>query len=427
MRSRRLPRRTDSRQGARTRAGSREPPRAPSAHERRDLAHQERHSRALAHRGDHLTVKHVKHLGAGKSGRLGERESRGWPEADLVTAPPLRGDASAAALLVARPRSPSGSASSRMRSSYAPSPRPSPPLRGGEGVPHPIAPSPPIRVALPLPRFAGAGGSAPHRALSTRSRRASPSWRGARARAIRSGMPRPNGRAERDLRQIVLEPRVSKHAEGSCLARFGDTHVLCTASIEEKVPPHVFGTGAGWVTAEYGMLPRSTHDRMAREAARGKQGGRTLEIQRLVGRALRAAIDLRALGQRTITLDCDVIQADGGTRTAAITGGWVALALAVRAVRAAKKLAQDPMRRNVAAISVGIVDGKVCLDLDYDEDSTAEVDMNVVATGEGALVEVQGTAEGKPFARADLDRMLDAALGGIVRLSELQRAAAKAS
>jgi ribonuclease PH len=193
--------------------------------------------------------------------------------------------------------------------------------------------------------------------------------------------------------------------------------------VDEKVPPHVFGTGAGWVTAEYGMLPRSTHERMAREAARGKQGGRTLEIQRLVGRALRAAVDLRALGPRTITLDCDVIQADGGTRTAAVTGGFVALALAARRVRAARKLAQDPVKRNVAAVSVGIVDGRVCLDLDYAEDSTAEVDMNVVATGEGRLVEVQGTAEGKAFPRADLDRMLDAALEGIARLKALQDAA----
>jgi ribonuclease PH len=234
---------------------------------------------------------------------------------------------------------------------------------------------------------------------------------------------RKNGRAERDLRTIVLEPGVSKHAEGSCLARFGDTHVLCTASLEERVPPHVLGTGAGWVTAEYGMLPRSTHERMAREAARGKQGGRTLEIQRLIGRALRAAVDLRALGPRTVTLDCDVIQADGGTRTAAITGAWVALGLAVRAVRAQKKLAADPMRRSVAAVSVGIVEGRVCLDLDYEEDSTAEVDMNVVATGDGELVEVQGTAEGKPFPRADLERMLDAALDGIARLKQLQEAA----
>ncbi len=218
---------------------------------------------------------------------------------------------------------------------------------------------------------------------------------------------------------------MSKHAEGSCLTRFGDTQVLCTASIEDRVPPHVFGTGAGWVTAEYGMLPRSTHERMAREAARGKQGGRTLEIQRLIGRALRAAIDLRALGPRTVTLDCDVIQADGGTRTAAITGGWVALALAVRGLRARKVLASQPMQRHVAAVSVGIVDGSVRLDLDSDEDSTAEVDMNVVATGEGQLVEVQGTAEGKPFPRADLDRMLDVALDGIMKLKALQDAAVR--
>jgi ribonuclease PH len=238
-------------------------------------------------------------------------------------------------------------------------------------------------------------------------------------------MSRANGRGPGDLRDIVLEPGVSKHAEGSCLARFGDTHVLCTASIDEKVPPHVFGTGAGWVTAEYGMLPRSTHERMAREAARGKQGGRTLEIQRLIGRALRASIDLRALGTRTVTLDCDVIQADGGTRTAAITGGFVALGLAVRALRGQKKMA-DPMRRSVAAVSVGIVGGEVRLDLDYEEDSTAEVDMNVVATGDGELVEVQGTAEGKPFPRRDLDRMLDAALSGLQRLKALQEAALRA-
>ncbi len=237
---------------------------------------------------------------------------------------------------------------------------------------------------------------------------------------------RTNGRAEGELRKIILEPGVSKHAEGSCLARFGDTHVLCTASVEEKVPPHVFGTGAGWVTAEYGMLPRSTHERMQREASRGKQGGRTLEIQRLVGRALRAAIDLRGLGARTVTLDCDVIQADGGTRTAAITGGWVALALAVRSLRARRKMTADPIVRSIAAVSVGIVDGRVCLDLDYEEDSSAEVDMNVVATGEGELVEVQGTAEGKPFPRADLDRMLDVALGGILKLNELQEAALRA-
>jgi ribonuclease PH len=234
---------------------------------------------------------------------------------------------------------------------------------------------------------------------------------------------RTNGRNDRELRKILLEAGVAKHAEGSCLARFGDTHVLCTASLEEKVPPHVYGTGAGWVTAEYGMLPRSTHDRMQREASRGKQGGRTLEIQRLVGRALRAAVDLKALGPRTITLDCDVIQADGGTRTAAVTGGYVALVMAVRHVQKKKSLARDPMQRSIAAVSVGIVKGEVCLDLDYGEDSTAEVDMNVVATGQGELVEVQGTAEGKPFPRGDLNRMLDAALEGIATLTQLQAAA----
>jgi ribonuclease PH len=234
---------------------------------------------------------------------------------------------------------------------------------------------------------------------------------------------RTNGRAQRELRKILLEAGVAKHAEGSCLARFGDTHVLCTASLEDKVPPHVYGTGAGWVTAEYGMLPRSTHDRMQREAARGKQGGRTLEIQRLVGRALRAAVDLRALGPRTITLDCDVLQADGGTRTAAVTGGYVALVAAVRTLQRRKALPQEPLRRSIAAVSVGIVGGEVCLDLDYAEDSTAEVDMNVVATGQGELVEVQGTAEGKPFPRGDLSRMLDAALEGIGVLTELQMAA----
>jgi ribonuclease PH len=223
-----------------------------------------------------------------------------------------------------------------------------------------------------------------------------------------------------DLRPVHLEPGASKHAEGSCLTRFGDTHVLCTASVEDRVPPHVFGTGAGWVTAEYGMLPRSTHERMAREAARGKQGGRTLEIQRLVGRALRAAIDLRELGPRTITIDCDVLQADGGTRTAAVTGGFVALALAVRALKERRVISGAPVKRHVAAVSVGIVEGAVQLDLDYGEDSTAEVDMNVVATGEGELVEVQGTAEGKPFRRDQLDRMLEAALGGIARLKEEQ-------
>jgi ribonuclease PH len=234
---------------------------------------------------------------------------------------------------------------------------------------------------------------------------------------------RPSGRAPDELRPIRLEPGFAKYAEGSCMARFGDTHVLCTATVETSVPPFLRNTGTGWVTAEYGMLPRATHERTAREAARGHQGGRTHEIQRLIGRSLRAVTDLTLLGELQIRVDCDVIQADGGTRTASITGGWVALALAVRAVRAQRKLAGEPMRRHVAAVSVGIVGGGVCLDLDYDEDSTAEVDMNVVATGEGELVEVQGTAEGKPFPRADLDRMLEAALEGIMKLKELQRAA----
>ncbi|HVP68277.1 MAG TPA: ribonuclease PH [Anaeromyxobacteraceae bacterium] len=231
---------------------------------------------------------------------------------------------------------------------------------------------------------------------------------------------RAQGRTPQQLRPVSLEVNVSKHAEGACLARFGDTHVLCTASVETRVPPHVLGTGAGWVTAEYGMLPRSTHERMQREAARGKQGGRTLEIQRLVGRALRAAVDLVALGPRTITVDCDVLQADGGTRTAAITGGFVALAIAARGLQRRGVLSKDPVLRHVAAVSVGIVRGEVCLDLDYDEDSTAEVDMNVVATGELELVEVQGTAEGKAFARSDLDRMIDAALRGIGELKTAQ-------
>jgi len=234
---------------------------------------------------------------------------------------------------------------------------------------------------------------------------------------------RAHGRQAGQLRPISLEVNVSKHAEGSCLARFGDTHVLCTASVESRVPPHVLGTGAGWVTAEYGMIPRSTHERMAREASRGKQGGRTMEIQRLVGRALRAGIDLAALGPRTITVDCDVLQADGGTRTAAITGGFVALALATRRLRREGVIARDPMRCHVAAVSVGIVDGQVRLDLDYQEDSTAEVDMNVVATGSLELVELQGTAEGKAFGRERLDRMIDSAFRGIAALEAAQRRA----
>jgi ribonuclease PH len=234
---------------------------------------------------------------------------------------------------------------------------------------------------------------------------------------------RANGRADDALRPISLEVGISRHAEGSCLARFGDTQVMCTASVEDRVPPHLLGTGAGWVTGEYGMLPRSTHERMAREAARGKQGGRTLEIQRLIGRALRAAVDLREMGTRTITVDCDVLQADGGTRTASVTGGFVALAQAVRTLQARGVLGGSPVKRQVAAVSVGILDGSVRLDLDYEEDSAAEVDMNVVATGELELVEVQGTAEGKAFGRDQLDRMIDAALRGIQLLKELQQRA----
>ena len=222
-----------------------------------------------------------------------------------------------------------------------------------------------------------------------------------------------------------ITPGFIEHAEGSVLVEFGQTRVLCTASVEERVPPHKKGSGEGWVTAEYGMLPRSTHERMAREAARGKQGGRTLEIQRLVGRALRAAMDLRALGPRTITIDCDVVQADGGTRTAAITGGWVALALAVRKLRTQKKLPGDPVRRHVAAVSVGVLDGEVRLDLDYDEDSTAEVDMNVVMTGSGDLVEVQATAEGKTFTLDKMNDLIAVARGGIEKLLEVQKSILK--
>jgi ribonuclease PH len=231
-------------------------------------------------------------------------------------------------------------------------------------------------------------------------------------------------RGPRDLRPVTLTPGYTKHAEGSCLVEFGDTRVICTASTEEKVPPHVMGTGAGWVTAEYGMLPRSTHTRTAREAAKGKQGGRTLEIQRLIGRALRAAVDLKSLGPRTFHLDCDVLQADGGTRTASITGAYVALALACQKLVAQGTLKRMPTLRHVAAISVGLVEGELRLDLDYEEDSRAEVDLNVatLATPEGlSLVEVQGTAEGKPFARAQLDAMLDLGLEGCTRLVQKQR------
>ncbi|MFZ5445719.1 MAG: ribonuclease PH [Myxococcota bacterium] len=225
-----------------------------------------------------------------------------------------------------------------------------------------------------------------------------------------------------ETRPVKLTPHVNKHAEGSCLVEFGDTKVHCTASWEEKVPPHVYGTGAGWVTAEYGMLPRATHDRSRREAAQGKQQGRTLEIQRLIGRALRASIELKTLGPRTLTLDCDVIQADGGTRTASITGAYVAMVLALRKLQQGKKVISTlPTLTHVAAISVGVVKGQVAVDLDYDEDSTAEVDLNIVSLDGGKLVEIQGTAEHGSFDRAQLNAMLDAGLAATQKLVDLQK------
>jgi ribonuclease PH len=234
---------------------------------------------------------------------------------------------------------------------------------------------------------------------------------------------RAGKRGPKELRPIRITPGFAKHAEGSALVEFGDTTVVCTVSVEEKVPPHVFGTGKGWLTAEYGMLPRATHTRNQREASRGKQGGRTLEIQRLVGRSLRAALDLSAIGARTLTVDCDVLHADGGTRTAAITGGYVAVALALRKLAAAKSFVRDPALRPVAAVSVGIVKGETLLDLDYSEDSAAGVDLNVVATAGGELIEVQGTGESQTFSRAALDELVALGLSGIAKLIELQREA----
>jgi ribonuclease PH len=224
-----------------------------------------------------------------------------------------------------------------------------------------------------------------------------------------------------DLRPLTITPGISRHAEGSAEVRIGHTWVRVTCSVEERVPPHLLGKSSGWVTAEYGMLPRSTNTRTAREAARGKQSGRTQEIQRLIGRALRASVDLGQLGARTFTLDCDVIEADGGTRCASITAAYVALAQAIRTVHGKKVLSALPKMVPVAAISVGIVKGTVVTDLDYEEDSAAEVDMNVVATGEGKLVEVQGTAEKGSFARAELDALIDAGLAGVARLVEAQK------
>lgn len=236
-------------------------------------------------------------------------------------------------------------------------------------------------------------------------------------------MTRPSGRALDALRSVSLEPSVSLHAEGSCFAKFGNTHVLCTASIDERVPGFLRNSGKGWVTAEYGMLPRSTHSRIDREAARGKQGGRTLEIQRLIGRSLRAVTNLGALGERQIKIDCDVIQADGGTRTASITGACVAVVDALRSLQVEKKIDTDPLNFLMAAISVGVYEGKPVLDLDYPEDSSAETDMNVVVAEGGKFIEIQGTAEGAPFSREESDAMLDLAVKGCQELIELQKAA----
>jgi ribonuclease PH len=228
--------------------------------------------------------------------------------------------------------------------------------------------------------------------------------------------PRPSGRAPDELRDLRITRHFTRHAEGSVLIQCGDTHVLCTASVEENVPPFLRNTGKGWVTAEYGMLPRATHTRSKREAASGKQGGRTLEIQRLIGRALRAVIDLKALGERTITLDCDVLQADGGTRTAAITGSYVALADAMSILVKKGLIRESPIHGQVAAVSVGIWSGIPVLDLDYAEDSEAETDMNVVMNNGGAFIELQGTAEGHAFRREELDELLNLSANGIKQL-----------
>jgi len=234
---------------------------------------------------------------------------------------------------------------------------------------------------------------------------------------------RPSGRNLDEMREISIETGVPRHAEGSCMIRCGGTHVLCTATLEERVPPFLKNTGLGWVTAEYGMLPRATHTRMRREAANGKQSGRTQEIQRLIGRALRAGVDRSALGERQITIDCDVIQADGGTRCASITGGWVALRLAVNKLLKAGDIASDPITDHIAAVSCGVYAGQPLLDLDYLEDSEAGTDSNFVMTGSGALVEVQASAEGSAFSRAQFDQMYGLAESGIATLVAAQKAA----
>ena len=234
---------------------------------------------------------------------------------------------------------------------------------------------------------------------------------------------RPSQRPLAQLRDVSITRNFTRHAEGSVLIEMGDTRVLCTASVEESLPPFLRGKGQGWVTAEYGMLPRSTHTRSAREAAKGKQSGRTQEIQRLIGRSLRAVTDLKALGERQITLDCDVLQADGGTRCASITGAWLALHDACQQLVAQGKIPLNPLRDHVAAISVGIYKGVAVLDLDYPEDSDCDTDMNVVMTGSGGLVEIQGTAEGEPFSRAQMNQLLDLAESGINELVARQKAA----
>lgn len=238
---------------------------------------------------------------------------------------------------------------------------------------------------------------------------------------------RPSGRTPDQLRDVKITRQYTKHPEGSVLVEFGDTKVICTASVENKVPSFLRGQGQGWITAEYGMLPRSTGDRMGREASRGKQGGRTIEIQRLIGRSLRAAVDMKALGENSITIDCDVIQADGGTRTASITGGCVALVDALNSMVEAGTLKESPIRQMIGAVSVGMYQGKPVLDLDYPEDSTAETDLNVIMTDKGGFIEIQGTAEGVPFERTELDDMLELARGGIDTLFEAQKKALKSS
>ena len=234
---------------------------------------------------------------------------------------------------------------------------------------------------------------------------------------------RTDGRSASQLRAITLTPHVSRYAEGSCEIRCGNTRVRCTATVEDSTPPWLRNTGKGWVTAEYGMLPRSTHSRMPREAAKGKQSGRTQEIQRLIGRALRACVDLKGLNEKQITIDCDVIEADGGTRTASITGGYVALHLALQSLLAKGIISSLPIKDSLAAISCGVVKGQAVLDLNYDEDSTAETDANFVLTGSGQIIEIQGTAEGEPFSPAQLSEMLALAQQGVAELTLLQQKA----